>query len=57
MIYYQNDGITNQHIKHGVSQSFHNGKVNFMYYSALLSSDSLFEELIEGKYSLIRVQA
>ena len=27
------------------------------YYSISLSSDSLFEELIEGKHSLISVQA
>ena len=27
------------------------------YYSISLASDSLFEELIEGKYSLISVQA
>lgn len=32
-------------------------KIIFMYYSVSLSSDSLFEELIEGKYSLISVQA
>ena len=27
------------------------------YYSISLSSDSLFEELVEGKYSLLSVQA
>ena len=54
IIYYQNDSITNQHDM-VYSSPLTLEKINSMtitqYYSVSLSSDSLFEELREGKYS------
>ena len=56
--YFQNDGITNQHSMVYSSPLTLEKKSSCIthYYSIPLSSDSLFEELIEGKYSLIGVQ-
>ena len=58
IIYHQNDGITNQNSMVYSSPLTLEKKSSCIthYYSISLSSDSLFEELIEGKYSLISVQ-
>ena len=58
IIYHQNDGIPNQHSMVYSSPLTLEKKSSCIthYYSISLSSDSLFEELIEGKYSLISVQ-
>ena len=50
-VYYQNDGITNQHnLMYGIHFALDKSTscIN-QYNSVSLSSDSLFEELIEGK--------
>ena len=60
IIYYQNDGITNQHNMVYISSPFTLEEENsciIQYYSVSLCSNSLFEGLIVGKYSLISVQA
>ena len=51
IVYYQNDGITNQHnLMYGIHFALDKSTscIN-QYNSVSLSSDSLFEELIEGK--------
>ena len=59
IIYYQNDGITNRHNMVSRSPFTLEKQTSCItqYYSISLSSDSLFEELVEGKYSSISVQA
>ena len=51
-VYYQNDGITNQHnLMYGIHFTLEKSTSCINHYNSVsLSSDSLFEELIEGKY-------
>ena len=52
IIYYQNDRIANQHnLVYGIPFTLEKWTSCIIQYNSIsLSSDSLFEELIEGRY-------